>query len=84
MHNLLISLKSLLLIFIVWFTDKIVLQITLFTFVNPLIKEFFVETKEIIAWVTSFLILILTIYKIRNEKTTSRRGNKDQQDVNEK
>lgn len=66
-HHLYTSFKSLILIGIVWFTDVFVLQIASLSIINPLIREFFVEAKDIISVVVSLSIFILTVVKIVNE-----------------
>lgn len=68
MHDIAIVIKSFFLIFIVWFTDTIIYQVVSLTFISPSVREFFIETKEIISWSVSALILVLTILRIRNER----------------
>lgn len=69
-HHILISLKSIMLLFVVWFIDTIVYGLASLVIINPTVKEFFAETKDIIAWITSLLILILTVVKIKNASSS--------------
>ncbi len=67
MHDILICIKGLMVISIVWFTDTFLIQLAGVSFINPSIREFFVETKEMINWGVSILVLIVTIVKLRKE-----------------
>lgn len=68
MHDITIVLKSLAVLFIAWFTEIIIGATISLTIIPENIKEFFIETKEIINWIVSALVLILTIVKIKNER----------------
>lgn len=72
MHDLLIFAKGLVLILFVWIVDFITIQFVSLSFISPGIREFFTESKDIINWVVSALVLYATVLKIRNEK---RKGN---------
>lgn len=71
MTELVITLKSAavvlistLLVSLVVFVEKIIVIIVGFSFVNPLVRQFFIETKEIIGCVIALLALIFSIFKI--------------------
>ena len=68
MHDIFIFIKGIILIFVVWFTETILVQFASLSIINSDIREFFIESKEIINWVVSVSVLYATYLKIRNEK----------------
>jgi len=64
--------KGFLLISLVWFSDAIVVELSLLTFLPSVIKGFFIETRDIINWVVSILVLYATYLKIKKEKSKNK------------
>jgi hypothetical protein len=68
MHDLFIFLKGIALVLIVWFTDLVIIQFASFAFISSGVREFLIESKEIISLITSVLVLIHIIIKIRKDR----------------
>lgn len=68
MHDVTIVIKSLAILCIAWFTELAIGLTISLAIVPQDVREFFAETKEIINWIVSASVLILTIIKIRNER----------------
>lgn len=73
MHSLLFTKISLIVkaigvLIITWFTEIFIENAISVSIINPRVKEFFVDTKPIINWIVSVLVLIFTIYKFKKEK----------------
>lgn len=68
MHDLFIFLKGTILVLIVWFTDLFIIQLASFAFISSGLREFLIESKEVISLITSVLVLIHIIIKIRKDR----------------
>lgn len=68
MHDIMIVIKSMLILAVAWFTELAIASVVSLTIVPQDIREFFIETKEIINWIASILVVILTVVKIIKEK----------------
>lgn len=67
-NDIIIVFKGLLAVFIAWFTDTIIVKTVSLTFISPFIRDFFIETKDIINWFVSSIILITVVVKLINER----------------
>lgn len=67
MHDLFILTKGLVLISLVWVLDTMMIELVSLSFISIPVKEFFIETKDVINWVVSLTVLYATIIKIKNE-----------------
>lgn len=76
MTDILICLKSLLILSVAWFTELMIFNFAQLSIIGPNLREFFIETKEIINWVVSVLVLILTVVKLRREHINKKEGKK--------
>lgn len=73
MHDLFIFLKGVVLVLIVWFTDLVIIQFAGFAFISSGVREFLIESKEIISLITSILVLIHIIIKIRKDREVGKK-----------
>lgn len=67
-NELLIYIKSIFMLYIVWFTSNFILILSHLSFLNNELKLFLVYGKDFINLIVSLLILILTIIKIVKER----------------
>ena len=68
MHELVIYLKATILLSVVWLTDKLMISLASFTFINDEVRAFLIEAKDLVSLLVTILVLILTILKIIKEK----------------
>lgn len=65
MDNLIIYFKSLVALFAVWFADILIVSFASLLIFSPETKEVLANVRDLIGIVTSLLILVLTVIKIR-------------------
>jgi len=68
MHELFIYVKGLALLLLVWCTELFVVQIAGLSFISTNVREFLIESKEIISLITSIAVLAHIVIKIIKEK----------------
>lgn len=67
MSDFFIVTKGLILVSLVWVMDTMMIELVSLSFISIPIKEFFIETKDVINWFVSITVLVATLIKIRNE-----------------
>ena len=67
MNDFFVITKGLILISLVWVMDTMMIEMVSLSFISIPVKEFFIETKDVINWVVSLTVLYATIIKIKNE-----------------
>lgn len=71
-EEILIFCKSAFVISFVWLFDGLYLNVVQTSIINENIRELMIELKEVIGFIVSFLVLIITIIKlkklVKNEK----------------
>ena len=68
MHDLFICFKSIALISLIWLMDFLMINLSSLSIMPLNVREFFLESKEVINWIVSVSVLYATYLKIRNEK----------------
>ncbi len=68
MHDLFICFKGLVVIAFVWLIDFLMIGFISLSIMPSFIKDFFIESKEIINWIISVLVLYVTYLKLKKEK----------------